>query len=132
NATGNVLANDTDVDNTNAQLSVSAIRTGASEGAGTAGTVGTGLTGAHGTLTLNSNGSYSYAVDNSDTAVQGLNVGQTITDSFNYAVSDSSLNYTAIQTTKVNGCENAQVGVDDSSASAGAAAALEAGGTLNG
>ena len=45
NATGNVLSNDTDVDNTPAQLRVSAIRTGGTEGAGTAGTLGSGLVG---------------------------------------------------------------------------------------
>src|SRR5207248_1121979 len=52
NASGNVLTNDTDVDN---GLTVSAIRTGGTEGSGTAGTVGSGLVGAHGTLTLGSN-----------------------------------------------------------------------------
>src|SRR5204863_37234 len=116
NANGNVLANDTDVDNTNAQLSVSAIRTGATEGAGTAGTVGSGLTGAHGTLTVNGDGSYSYAVNNSDAAVQALNVGQTITDSFNYTVSDGSLSDTAVLTITINGADDAPIGVNDSSA----------------
>src|SRR5205823_2788637 len=132
NATGNVLANDTDVDNTPAQLSVTAIRTGGVEGSGSAGTVGSALVGAHGTLTLGSDGSYSYAVNNSDAAVQGLNVGQTITDSFNYTVSDGSLTDTAVLTITINGADDAPVGVDDSSASAGATAALEAGGTNNG
>ena len=50
NATGNVITNDTDVDS--GSLTVSAIRTGGTEGAGTAGTVGVGLVGAHGTLTI--------------------------------------------------------------------------------
>src|SRR5262249_50145746 len=53
NATGNVLTNDTDVDNPTTSLSVSAIRTGPTESSGTAGTVSTALTGAHGALTLN-------------------------------------------------------------------------------
>src|SRR5690606_24436999 len=38
NATGNVLSNDTDVDNTNGQLAVTSVRTGGVEGSGTAGT----------------------------------------------------------------------------------------------
>src|SRR5207249_2522526 len=90
NATGNVLTNDTDVDTAHASLVVSAIRTGATEGAGTAGTVGSGLVGSHGTLTVNADGSYTYVVNNNnnDAAVQALNVGQTLTDSFNYTVSD--------------------------------------------
>src|SRR5204862_56594 len=82
NASGNVLANDTDVDNTNAQLAVSAIRTGGAEGAGAVGSVGSGLVGLHGTLTMSSNGSYTYVVNENDTLVQALNVGQTTTDTF--------------------------------------------------
>jgi len=61
------------VDNANLSLTVAAIRTGAAEGAGTAGTVGSGLAGAHSTLTLGSNGSYTYVVNENDSAVQALN-----------------------------------------------------------
>jgi VCBS repeat-containing protein len=104
NATGNVLSNDTDVDNTNASLVVSAIRTGAVEGSGTAGTLGSGLTGAHGTLTLNANGTYTYVINETDAAVQALNVGQTLTDSFNYTVKDpGNLTDTAVLTITING-----------------------------
>src|SRR5207237_8723941 len=63
NATGNVLTNDTDVDNTNASLVVSAIRSGGTEGAGTAGTQASGLVGAHGTLTRKTNGAYTEVVN---------------------------------------------------------------------
>jgi len=110
NAAGNVLANDTDVDNTNAQLTVSAIRTGAAEGAGTAGAVGSGLVGLHGTLTLNVNGSYTYVVNENDSAVQALNVGGVITDSFNYTVSDGNLTDIAVLTITINGANDAPVG----------------------
>src|SRR5205814_8367705 len=72
NASGNVLTNDTDVDNTNAQLTVSAIRAGAAEGSGAVGSVGVGLVGAHGTLTIDSNGVYSYVVNENNGAVQAL------------------------------------------------------------
>src|SRR5262249_57937527 len=116
NATGNVLTNDTDVDNTLAQLSVSAIRTGATENAGTAGTVGAALTGAHGTLTLNANGTYTYVVNDSDPTVQALNVGDTLTDSFNYTVSDGSLTDTAVLTLTINGADDAPVAVNATSA----------------
>src|SRR5439155_930890 len=114
NATGNVLGNDTDVDNTNASLTVSAIRTGAVEGAGTAGTLGSGLTGAHGTLTLNADGSYTYVVNDADAAVQALNVGVTLGDSFNYTVADpGGLTDTAVLNITINGADDAPVGVDD-------------------
>ena len=63
NASGNVLTNDTDVDNPAASLSVLSFRFGASEGFGVVGTLGTGLAGARGTLTLNTDGSYSYVVN---------------------------------------------------------------------
>ena len=51
--------NDTDSD-ASASLVVSAIRLGNTEGSGTAGTVGSALTGTYGQLTLNANGSYTY------------------------------------------------------------------------
>ncbi|MBR0717254.1 S-layer family protein [Bradyrhizobium liaoningense] len=130
NATGNVIANDTDVDS--GGLTVSAIRTGGTEGAGAAGTLGTGLVGAHGTLTLDPNGSYTYVVNENDAAVQALNVGQTTTDTFNYTVTDGSLTDTAVLMVTINGANDAPVGVNDTSASAGATAATEKGGTANG
>ncbi len=103
---GNVLANDTDVDTATASLTVTAIRTGATEGAGTAGTVGIGLVGAHGTLTLNSNGSYTYVVNENDVAFLTLNAGQSITDTFNYTVSDGSLIDVATLTVTINGAND--------------------------
>jgi len=65
--------------------------------------VGSGLVGAHGTLTLGSNGSYTYVVNENDSTVQALNVGGVITDSFNYTVSDGSLIDTAVLTITING-----------------------------
>ena len=80
---------DTDVDGDDtANLVVSAVRVGGTEGSGTAGTVGQALTGTYGQLTLNSNGSYSY-VANQD-AADILDAGDTATDVFNYTVSDGT------------------------------------------
>ena len=62
NSIKDVLTNDNDVD-VGDTLAVSAIRTGATEGAGTAGTIGSGLEGTYGTLTMNANGSYTYVVN---------------------------------------------------------------------
>ncbi len=122
-----MLANDTDVDNTHASLVVSAIRTGTEGGSGTSGTVGAALTGAHGTLTLNADGSYTYVVNNSDAAVQALNTGGTLTDTFTYTVKDpGGLTDTAQLTITINGADDAPVAFND------IGSATEAGGTNNG
>ena len=68
---GNVLTNDTDA-NSNA-LTVT-----------NAGTFALG----HGTLVLNANGAYTYTLDNANTAVNALAVGQSLTVSFTYSISD--------------------------------------------
>ncbi|MFZ4289706.1 VCBS domain-containing protein [Variovorax sp. HJSM1_2] len=87
NPTGNVLSNDNDLDGD--ALAVSAIRTGSAGGGGTAGTLQTALRGLYGDLTLNADGSYSYVVDNTLTAVQALRqTGETVTDVFTYTVTD--------------------------------------------
>ncbi|PWJ86108.1 VCBS repeat-containing protein [Mesorhizobium loti] len=130
NGSGNVLTNDSDVDS--ATLTVSAIRTGGVEGSGTGGSLGVGLVGAHGTLTIAANGSYTYVVNENDLTVQALNTGGSTTDTFNYTVSDGSLTDTAVLTVTINGANDAPVGANDTSASAGAIAATEKSGTLNG
>jgi VCBS repeat-containing protein len=81
NPTGNVLANDSDVEGS--VLTVAAV-SGAS-----AGNVGGPTAGAYGTLTLNQDGSYTYVLDNNLAAVQALNVGDALTDTFSYTVQDA-------------------------------------------
>ncbi|HVZ42274.1 MAG TPA: VCBS domain-containing protein [Ramlibacter sp.] len=105
-ATGNVLGNDTDVDAGDSK-SVSAV---------TGGTLGTGLTGSHGTLTLNSDGSYTYVVNNADAAVDALHHStDTLTDTFTYTVADADgASDTAQLTITIHGANDAPVGVDDS------------------
>ncbi len=87
-AAAGVLANDTDAD-TDATLSVSAVRLGNTAGAGTAGTVGSALVGTYGTLTLNSTGGYSYVLDNTNATVIALGTGDTLHEYFNYTVQDN-------------------------------------------
>ncbi|MFO0996629.1 MAG: Ig-like domain-containing protein [Alphaproteobacteria bacterium] len=70
--TGNVLANDSDID-AGTTLHVAAPGT---------------YVGSYGTLTVDADGSYSYALDNASAAVQALHQGQIVTDSFDYAASD--------------------------------------------
>ena len=94
NASGNVLSNDTDVDSNDTPLpskgTITAIRTGAVEGSGTAGSVGSAIQGQYGSLLINANGSFTYVVNNSDLTVERLNVGEQLTEFFNYTVLDHS------------------------------------------
>ncbi|NIU06024.1 MAG: DUF2341 domain-containing protein [Gammaproteobacteria bacterium] len=48
------------------------------------------VTGSHGSLNWDTDGSYTYTLDNADAAVQALNYGQTLTDTFTYTVSDGN------------------------------------------
>ena len=72
------------VDQTNSAESittVSSVRTGTvAAGSGTSGTVGAALTGTYGQLTINSNGSYSYAANQS--AADALDPGDVAYDYF--------------------------------------------------
>ena len=52
--------------------------------------VGNAISGSYGSFTINSNGSYSYAINNADSAVQTLNVGQTLIDTINYTMRDAN------------------------------------------
>jgi VCBS repeat-containing protein len=107
NPSGNVLTNDTDVDTPHANLLVASVRTGGTEGAGATGTLGVALAGSYGSLTLNADGSYSYAVNNALVAVQALNAGQTLVEKFNYTVSDGGVTDTAVLTVTIHGANDA-------------------------
>ena len=106
---GNVLTNDTDVD-TGDTKTVSAVAFGA-----TPGTVGSALVGAHGALTLNADGSYSYAVAQTDAAVQALRTAtDTLTDTFSYTMRDTAgATSTTTLTVTIHGADDAAVAVND-------------------
>jgi VCBS repeat-containing protein len=134
NATGNVLSNDnagaingSPVGDT---MTVSAVRTGAIEGSGTAGTIDAQLQGQYGTLTLNANGTYTYFIDDNNLTVQALNAGATLNESFNYTVVDnigqSDIAVLAITITGAN--DNATITVNGTPDTA----VIEAGGPANG
>ena len=107
---GDVLGDDTDADSDS--LTVTSYRTGASEGSGTAaGSVGSALTGTYGQLTLNANGSYTYAANQS--AAEDLDAGDVVTDSFNYTVSDGTDTDIGTIVITVIGVNDAPVGVND-------------------
>ncbi|HTK71865.1 MAG TPA: Ig-like domain-containing protein, partial [Croceibacterium sp.] len=73
----------------------------------TAGTVGTGLAGDYGTLTLNSDGSYSYALDNTNALVQGLDKSEHLTETFTYTITDGDGDpSTTTLTITINGADD--------------------------
>ncbi|MBF8271041.1 MAG: swmB [Magnetococcales bacterium] len=109
NAMGNVLANDTDVD-AGTVKTITGVRRGAVEGTGTAGGVGGTMAGSYGALTLHGDGSYTYVVDDANAMVQGLRAGQSLTEAFNYTLSDGALTDTAVLTITINGAHDDPVG----------------------
>ena len=80
-------ADDTDLD-ASSSTTITEIRLGATEGSGTAGTLGDSLNGTYGRLTLAADGSYTYVADQA--AADNLGAGASATDSFNYTVSDGT------------------------------------------
>jgi VCBS repeat-containing protein len=97
--TGNVLTNDTDADAGDAFTVVSA-RTGAlgssasynAVNSGTSSSTGSVIVGQYGSLTIGSDGSYKYTVNNGNSTVDGLNSTgpqQTLLETFSYKIKDS-------------------------------------------
>ena len=105
--TGNVLGNDTDVDSANSSFTVT--------NAGT-------YSGTYGTLTLNANGAYSYAINDNNPTIDALNVGGQLTDTFNYIMSDNAsvgpLTSSATLAITINGTNDAPVANADSNSGA--------------
>ena len=73
--------------------------------------MGSALTGTYGQLTLNSNGSYSYVAN--QTAVDALDAGDSVTDSFNYTVSDGTATDTAVINITVLGINDTPTAQND-------------------
>ncbi|WP_264158916.1 VCBS domain-containing protein [Metapseudomonas lalkuanensis] len=125
NPTGNVLPNDSDVDQGD-QLTVTGIRTGPEDGSGNAGAVGSVLVGQYGTLVINADGSYHYTIDISNPEVLALDLLDTLVDHFTYEVTDlGGLTDLAQLSIIVVGRNDAPDGFDDE------ATAVEAGGLNN-
>jgi VCBS repeat-containing protein len=132
NATGNVLTNDTDPDSVaNGETqTVQGIEAGSHLNDVVTTGVASAITGAHGTLTLNANGSFSYAVNNSDSTVQALNVGQSTTDTFTYTMHDAAgATSTSTLTVTINGADDAPVAVNQGSAASPAYTVFDGVGT---
>ena len=109
---------DTDPDsgNTYTTHQITAIRLGNSEGSGTAGTIGEPLKGTYGRLTVFADGSYIYQANNNilDGSGDRIIAGDTVTDTFNYTVSDTDGDTdTAVLTITINGTNEPPVAVTD-------------------
>ncbi len=122
------MTNDTDVDSagngeTKAVNGVAAGAVGAA-----AGNVGVAVTGSYGSVSIASDGSYTYTIDNTNATVQALRTsGQTITDLFTYRIVDAGgLTSLATLTVTIQGANDNPIGVNDT------ATATEAGGVANG
>jgi len=91
--TGNVLSNDTDVDQ-GTVLSVANVGV---------------FSGSYGNLTLAADGSYSYALDNASLAVQSLAAGQIVTETFGYQATDGLIATPSTLTVTITGTDDAPV-----------------------
>ena len=90
--------------------------------------VGEALTGSYGQLTLNSDGSYSYVLDNANASVNALQAGQSLVDLFTYQITDADGDVSSAQLRiTINGANDAPVAVIDnySMAEDGQALALD-------
>jgi VCBS repeat-containing protein len=79
-ATGNIITNDHDIDH-GAVVTVAQV-------AGSADNVGHSVTGTYGHVTINTDGTYAYTIDNTNPAVQALGVGETLTETFHVIATD--------------------------------------------
>jgi VCBS repeat-containing protein len=92
-ASGNVLANDTDMD-AGTVLAVAAPGS---------------FSGAYGSLALEADGSFVYTLDNASLAVQGLRAGETVTDTFSYSATDGVATSSGNLVVTVSGANDAPV-----------------------
>lgn len=127
---GNVLANDTDVDIATNQdvLTVTTVVFGSSTQNVPTGGASATIAGLFGTLEIGANGGYHYVIDNNNATVQALRLsGDTLTEVFNYTISDlAGATSTATLTVTIHGANDAPVAANDT------ATAVEAGGAANG
>ena len=105
-AAGNVLTNDTDVDSGDSRT-VTAVN-------GSALNVGQALVGAYGTLALGADGTWNYALDNTNPSTDALIQGQVATDAFSYTVADGHGGVSSSSLTiTITGANDAPVANDD-------------------
>ena len=94
---GNVLSNDNDADGDTLTVSNAATLNNS---------------GNYGNLSIAADGSYSYTLDNTNSSVNALNNGETLSETFSYTVSDGSLSDTGSLVITINGVTDAVGAVD--------------------
>jgi VCBS repeat-containing protein/CshA-type fibril repeat protein len=111
--TGNVLTNDTDPDASSTR-SVTSVRSESGNGSTWDGTLVTTVTGRYGTLTITANGAYTFDINETNGAVNALNVGDVLNEYFTYTVTDNT-GLTASSTLKIviKGSNDVPVAVND-------------------
>ncbi len=97
---GNLRSNDSDPD-TGATLTISSV----------AGLTTTPIVGLYGQLVWNVDGSFTYTLDNSKPVVQQLALGQWLTESFVYVISDGTATASSSLTIQINGTNDAPLPV---------------------
>jgi uncharacterized repeat protein (TIGR01451 family) len=123
---GNVLTNDTDVDGGDGRT-VTGIRNVPEGTAGPLNPVGVALLGKYGSLTIQADGSYVYTLDENNATVQALSLGQTLTETFSYQVTDiGGLNDVADLVITIQGSYDAPVATNDVATAQAGANQLEA------
>ena len=109
-AANGLLSNDTDPEAD--PLTIAAIRTGREyDSDGITGSIASPLTGSYGSLTLNADGSYVYSTDQN--AVESLGLGDSVTDTFTYTLSDGTDTDFAQLTLTVTGTNEPPIANDD-------------------
>ncbi len=95
--------------------------------ASAAGSVGSSVTGNYGSISIAADGSYTYSVDNSNSAVEALRTfADTLTDTFTYTMVDAAgLSSTAQIVVTIHGQNDTLIATNDS------IIAVEAGGLVN-
>lgn len=131
--TGNLFTNDTDLNPGDTKTLVE-VRVGSVEGAGSGVVSGDvngiyTITGSYGTLTINENtGVYTYTLNETNSHVESLNVGDSLIESFNYTIKDSTnRNDIAVLNITINGTNDSLIVTTD----VNSANLIEAGGVNN-
>lgn len=114
-ATGNVLTNDTDVDLNGETKAVTGIRDGDELlGSFDEVTGATAVDGSYGTLTINPDGSYTYVIADDNADVEALAVGDTLSETFSYLVTDAEgLDDIAVLTITIEGAQDNPVATNN-------------------
>lgn len=130
---GNLFTNDTDLNPGDTKTLVE-VRVGSVEGAGSGVVSGDingiyTITGSYGTLTINENtGVYTYTLNETNSHIESLNVGDSLIESFNYTIKDSTnRNDIAVLNITINGTNDSLIVTTD----VNSANLIEAGGVNN-